>query len=277
MHAFKVSFSTQICGAPACPPRGTGDSAMTLTPKPIHVTYAYQQIAEEIESQILHGKLNAGDQLPGETELAALFGVTRSTVREGLRQLESDGLVHRPSPRRLEVTVPQADQLTTRSGRAMALMKVTFRELWQVTMVTEPLAARLAALQASDDEIDQLHELHSTLIAAEGEMTRTIALDEQFHTRIAEIGRNRVLGLAREPIALLLFRGFAQIAPFAPHFYKRQIEAHSNVIAALRDRDADRAEKWARMHIEDFWRGTQLAELEDEIALNARALSEQPR
>ena len=104
-------------------------------------------------------------------------------------------------------------------------------------------------------------------------MKRTISLDEDFHTRLADMGRNRVLGLAREPIALLLFRGFEQIAPFAPKFYKRQIEAHSNIIAALRDRDADRAEKWARMHIEDFWRGAQIADLEDEIALNPRALS----
>ncbi len=246
---------------------------MTLTPKTIHTNYAYQQIAEEIEAQILRGDLKPGDKLPGEAELAAMFGVTRSTVREGLRQVESDGLVHRPSPRRLEVTVPQATQLTTQSGRAMALMKVTFRELWQVTMVTEPLAAKLAAIHATEEDIAQVQSIHSNMITAEGEMDRTIALDEQFHTRIAEMGRNRVLGLAREPIALLLFRGFSQIAPFAPNFYKRQIEAHSNVLAALRDRDVERAEKWARMHIEDFWRGAQIAELEDQIALNAGALS----
>ena len=104
---------------------------MSLTPSPIHVSYAYQQIAEEIEAQILRGELNPGDQLPGEAELAQLFGVTRSTVREGLRQLESDGLVHRPSPRRLEVTVPQAAQLTTRAGRAMAMMKVRSRMSWK--------------------------------------------------------------------------------------------------------------------------------------------------
>ena len=246
---------------------------MSLTPKSIHVSYAYQQIAEEIEAQILRGELKPGDQLPGEAELGEMFGVTRSTVREGLRQLESEGLVHRPSPRRLEVAVPQADLLTTRAGRAMALMKVTFRELWEVTMVTEPLAARIAAERASEDEIELLHALHSDLVAAEGQMDRTIALDEQFHTRIADMGHNRVLGLAREPIALLLFRGFAQIAPYTTKFYKRQIEAHSNIIAAMRDRDCDRAEKWARMHIEDFWRGAQIAGLEDAIALNPRALS----
>lgn len=246
---------------------------MTLTAKPIQTHYAYQQIAEEIQDQILRGELKPGDQLPGEAELGAMFGVTRSTVREGLRQLESDGLVYRPTPRRLEVTVPQADQLTTRAGRAMALMKVTFRELWEVTMVTEPLAARLAAQQADPAEIEALQQLHSQMLHFEGDTPQIIALDEQFHTHIADMGQNRVLNLAREPIALLLFRGFEKIAPSAPHFYKRQIEAHSNIIAALRDGDGERAERWARMHIEDFWRGAQLAGLEDAIALSPPAVA----
>lgn len=236
-------------------------------------SYAYQQVAEEIEAQVLRGEMKPGDQLPGEAELAMMFGVTRSTVREGLRQLESMGLVQRPSPRRLEITVPQADQLTSRAGRAMALMKVSFRELWEVTMVTEPLAARLAACRASKEEIDLVAQVHADLVAAEGQMTRSIALDEKFHGQIADLAGNRVLGLAREPISLLLFRGFSRIAPFAPQFYRRQIEAHSNIIAAMRDRDADRAEKWARKHIEDFWRGAQIAGLEDAIAMNPGALS----
>ncbi|MCX7567984.1 FCD domain-containing protein [Sulfitobacter sp. F26169L] len=237
------------------------------------MSYAYQQIAEEIEAQIMRGDLLPGDQLPGEAELASKFGVTRSTLREGLRQLESGGFVHRPSPRRLEVTVPQADQLSTRAARAMSLMNVTFRELWEVTMVTEPLAARLASVQGTEDEISQLQQTHSALVSAEGQMERTIDLDEQFHTQIADMGRNRVLGLAREPVVLLLFRGFSQIAPFAPKFYKRQIEAHSNVLGALRDRDADRAEKWTRMHIDDFWRGAQIAGLEDAFALAQRSVT----
>lgn len=247
---------------------------MTLTPKPIRPNFAYQQIAEEIEAQILRGDLQLGEQLPGENELAEMFGVTRSTVREGLRQLESIGLVHRPTPRRLEVTIPQVDQLTTRSGRALALMRVTFRELWQVTMETEALAARLAAECATDDEIASLQDLHDALVAAQGNEALTIELDERFHTRIADLGKNRVLSLAREPIALLLFRGFTQIAPFVPQFYARQIEAHANVLAALRARDGERAQKWSRLHIQDFWRGVQIAGLEDAIAIrNARTLS----
>lgn len=247
-------------------------AGLTIRPQP--GGFAYHHVAEEIAAQILRGELRPGDQLPGEAELALNFGVTRSTLREALRQLESDGLVHRPSPRRLEVSVPQAGLLTSRAGRAMALMQVTFRELWEVTMLTEPLAARIAAERADEAEIARLQALHGELVAAEGEMARTIDLDEQFHTRLADIGGNRVLSLAREPIALLLFNGFARIAPHSPQFYRRQIEAHSNIVAAIRDRDAGRAEKWARKHIEDFWRGARIAGLEDTIALSPGALSQ---
>jgi len=246
---------------------------MSLRGQRLKVNYAYRQIADEIQAQILDGSLHPGERLPGEVELAEMFGVTRSTVREGLRQLESDGLVHRPSPRRLEVAMPQIDKLATRAGRAMVLMKVTFRELWQVALETEPLAASLAAEHAALDAVAQLEELHARLIEAEKDEQETIQLDTQFHTQIAEMSQNRVLILAREPIALLLYQGFTQVAPKVPQAFRRQIEAHSQILAAIGNRDPENARLWARRHIEDFWRGIRIAGLEDETPMtNAKAM-----
>lgn len=237
---------------------------MGIKGQPLKVNYAYRQIADKIEGQIMDGTLQPGEQLPGETELAELFSVTRSTVREGLRQLESEGLVIRPTPRRLEVATPSIDRLSSRARRAMALMKVTFRELWQVALITEPMAAALAAELATPEDVEQLEEVHARLIEAQNDEAETIALDTEFHSLIAEIAKNRVLVLAREPVALLLFQGFHRIAPIVPQSFGRQIEAHSHVVAAIRDGDADRAREWARRHIEDFWRGIQIAGLEDQ-------------
>lgn len=56
---------------------------------------AYRIVYEAIEKQILSGRLDAGDQLPTETDLAEQFGLARHTVREGLRLLEDSGLVRR--------------------------------------------------------------------------------------------------------------------------------------------------------------------------------------
>ena len=243
---------------------------MAVQGRPLKVNFAYRQFADEIAGQIMTGALQPGDPLPGEVQLAELFGVTRSTVREGLRQLESDGLVRRPSPRRLEISLPSVDGLSTRSHRAMALMQVTFRELWQVALATEPLAAEHAARHATPEGIAALEEIHARLVAAQDDAARTIAIDTEFHSHIAEMSGNRVLVLAREPIALLLFQGFRRVAPTAPNAFARQIEAHSHVVAAIRAGDPERARAWALRHIEDFWRAVTAAGLEDEPPIAPR-------
>ena len=57
----------------------------------LKITPAYQVVSEELQKLIVGGLLKPGEQLPSETELASQFGVNRSTVREGIRQLESEG------------------------------------------------------------------------------------------------------------------------------------------------------------------------------------------
>lgn len=241
---------------------------MGIKGQTLKVNYAYRQIANEIENQIMTGVLKPGEHLPGELELAELFGVKRSTVREGLRQLESDGLVYRPTPRRLEVSMPSVERLTSRASRAMTLMKVSFRELWQVALVTEPLASALAAELATGEEIEQLDDIHSRLIKAENKEARTITIDTEFHAHIAAMSKNRVLMLAREPVALLLYQGFRQVVPKVPQSFRRQIEAHSHIVTAIHEGDAAKARDWTRRHIEDFWRGIQFAGLQDEPPLS---------
>lgn len=239
---------------------------MSLRGRPLKVKYAYYQIADEIQKQILDGSIKPGERLPGEVELAEMFGVTRSTVREGLRQLENDGLVHRPTPRRLEVCLPQVDALTARASRAMALMRVSFRDLWQVAMVTEPLAANLAAGLITEEEKSELRAIHAEMVAAQHDVEAMIDLDPRFHSFIAETTKNRVLIMAREPVALLLYRGFAQVAPVAKIALQRQIVAHEHIVEAICAGDAELAETWARRHIEDFWRAINKAGLADRAA-----------
>jgi len=65
---------------------------MSLQFEKLNVPSAYQVVSRELRRMILSGALKTGDQLPTEALLAKQFGVNRSTVREGIRQLENDGL-----------------------------------------------------------------------------------------------------------------------------------------------------------------------------------------
>ena len=84
----------------------------------IRPTPAYQLVAEAIERRILAGAIRPGEPIGTEAELVKQFGVNRSTVREGIRLLEHDGLIRREANRRLSVGLPHYERLATRATRA---------------------------------------------------------------------------------------------------------------------------------------------------------------
>ncbi len=227
----------------------------------VQVHAAYEQVWRELEKRILDGTLQAGDRLPTEMELAQRFGVNRSTVREGIRRLESEGLVRRASGRRLVVAVPSYGDLAPRTSRALAMSQVSFLELWQVAVVMEPLAARLAAANANEADLAEMRRN----LEATGETLRAgrspARLDTEFQRLVAQSAKNRALELSREPIGLLLYPALEALIPLVPQAGERLLVAHRRIYEAIRDRDEDTAYHWMHKHVVDFRRGYELAGL----------------
>jgi DNA-binding FadR family transcriptional regulator len=216
---------------------------------------AYQRVAEAIEREIVAGRLPPGAPIGTEADLVRQFGVNRSTVREGIRLLEQSGLIQRDSSRRLIASVPRYAKLASRISRALVLHQVTFRELWEVTMALEPVAAELACAQATDDLLDALAENLERSRRALDDPKLLSELDSEFHALIAKASGNRVLQLSREPLGLL-FQPTSQMlgeeVDIAP---TRMVEAHSRVYEAIRAGDAVTAGQWMRRHVTDYRRG----------------------
>lgn len=226
-----------------------------LNIKKLVVPPAYQVVSSELRRHILDRALRPGDPLPSELELASNFGVNRSTVREGIRQLESDGLVRREGRKRLVVNVPSHSDLAPRTTQALIMNSVTFIELWDVLRVLEPLAARLAAGNITGEQLDALkRNLEATELAVEQCQSPGI-LDMEFHTLLSQAAQNQALLLCREPIGSLLYPTFEKIRPQLPQADARLIGAHREVLDALSRRDAEHAELWAMKHIEDLKTG----------------------
>ena len=219
---------------------------------------AYMVVSLELQRRILSGALKPGEALPSETDLAERFGVNRSTVREGIRHLESEGLLRRESRKRLVVAVPDTKELAHRHTRGLVMHEVTFRELWDVANVLEPLAAELAAVSLTEEELKALGENLEQTEAAVARGESPGELDLEFHAMISEGARNRALLLAREPIGLLLYPAFEVIRPDLPQSSARLIDAHRKIYEALKARDAAGARLWAAKHIADLRRGWEL-------------------
>lgn len=224
----------------------------------VELAPAYKVVCDAIEAQILSRRLLPGDRLPTETELAAQFGLTRHTVREGIRMLEQGGLVRRAAGRRLHVAHPGHGELAPRASRALVLQRVSFRALWEVALDMECCCVRLAAGRITAAHLERLRGNIAAMEKALDEGRPIIGLDVEFHAIIAEATRNPVLLLAREPVSLLFHPALEKIFNHdrtrlsGP---RRLVEAHRRIADAFAAGDAALAHEWMHRHMVDFRRG----------------------
>jgi GntR family transcriptional regulator, transcriptional repressor for pyruvate dehydrogenase complex len=221
----------------------------------ISVAPAYQLVAEAIEREIASGRLRAGEPLGTEAELVRQFGVNRSTVREGIRMLEQAGLVQRDPSRRLTVSLPHYDRLASRMTRALVLREVTFRELWEASLVMDMGAVEQAAARATPEIVAELEANIAKTEAAAGDWATVTELDSQWHGLVFTAARNRVLELAREPAALLNLPATEMILDRVKEALPRLIKAHRTITEAIGRHDAETARAWMRRHLNDWRRG----------------------
>jgi GntR family transcriptional regulator, transcriptional repressor for pyruvate dehydrogenase complex len=241
----------------------------------LNIPSAYQVVTRELRRMILAGDLKAGAQFPTEAKLAGQFGVNRSTVREGIRQLENEGLVSREGRKRLTVSIPGSEKLSSQATRALVMRQVTFRELWEVSLVLEPACAAMCA-QHSGDELKAAIETNLQCTRDEfSDIHRCTELDTEFHALVARGSDNKALLLSREPVGLLLFPAFDILSPLLPQAIGRMLEAHAHIGQAILSANAADAEMWMRKHIVDFRRGWEMSKLSLDLPIELpRALAD---
>jgi DNA-binding FadR family transcriptional regulator len=225
----------------------------------ISSTPAYRMVAEAIERDILAGRLRDGQPLGTETDLAAQFGVNRSTVREGIRLLEHGGLVRRDSSRRLWIGMPHTNGFATRMSRALVLHEISFRELYEAAMALQLATIDAAVEHATPDELAALERNIDATERALADPAAVAKLDGEFHTLVGQASHNRVLQLAREPSELLVVSSTELILREVKVGASRLLQAHRMYVEAIRRRDKDAARLWVRRHVNDWRKGFELA------------------
>jgi GntR family transcriptional regulator, transcriptional repressor for pyruvate dehydrogenase complex len=241
---------------------------MTMQFDRLNVLSAYQIVSRELRRLIDSGELKAGDQLPTEATLAQQFGVNRSTVREGIRLLENEGLVSREGRKRLTVSVPGSERISSQATRALVMREVTFRELWEAALVLEPACAALSAKNRQDEQTAGFELNIERTRRVLNDTRQCTRLDTEFHALVTEGAHNTALMLSREAIGLLLFPAFEILSPLLPQANGRMLVAHEKIANAIARADAVEAESWMRKHIVDFRRGWQMAKLSLDLPID---------
>jgi GntR family transcriptional repressor for pyruvate dehydrogenase complex len=226
---------------------------------PLDDSPAYRQIANLIEQRIVARSLRTGDALPSETDLARQFGVNRSTVREAIRELEIHGLLGRErGEKRLRVTRPEPQRVSSGVSRALALHDVTFMELWEAMMAIEPAAAQYAASRRTAAQLQGLTRASTRFKRDITDTPAAVAAVVDFFTAVAAASGNQVLSLSQAPLNVLLVPALTQVIDRVPQARARIQDAQSKIIDAIKLRKSEQARTWMEKHIQDFKRGYEL-------------------
>jgi GntR family transcriptional repressor for pyruvate dehydrogenase complex len=261
MVASTLAFGFAIVDRPAEPILGIW-KAMVVQGGRLEGGRSYQLVARAIEKQIVDGLIAPGDVLPAETAFAAQLGVNRSTLREALRALEQNGLVHREVGRKkLRVSPRRASELSRRFAAAMVGQQVSFEELYEAIYALEPASAAAAATRCDADLLAALEDNLTRTRQALDDRASLMELDVEFHRLVAKAAKNRAMYLARQPLGDLFYPAF-YVLMSRLNAAERLLAAHEHIVAAIRERDVATARAWMERHIADFRRGYELANLD---------------
>jgi GntR family transcriptional repressor for pyruvate dehydrogenase complex len=112
---------------------------------------AAEIVSNELRREIIRGEIPSGTALPSETALMERFGVSRPTLREAVRILESEGLIaiSRGARGGSVVQRPNVDVATRYLGLILQVNGTTLAEIYSVHALIEPAAARFVAEEKS--------------------------------------------------------------------------------------------------------------------------------
>ena len=227
----------------------SGDQSRLITP--IKKTRIAEEVADRIRELMLDGTFPPGDPLPSERHLAERFGVSRGSIRDALRTLETIGLVetrHGQGTFPLELSV---DRLVAPLASVMSYRADLQDELLDVRRMFEPAVARVAALRATDEDLADLQRILDAQRQKLKMGQSAISEDTAFHAILARATRNRVIMSIMATLNDLLVesRTNSLLQKGRPG---RSMDGHEAVVAALRRRDAEGASQAMYNHIDQI-------------------------
>jgi GntR family transcriptional regulator, transcriptional repressor for pyruvate dehydrogenase complex len=224
---------------------------MSLGLAAVFVPKASDVLAERLRELILSNGLAEGTPLPTERELVAQTGLSRTSVREALRVLETEGLVITKAGRNggSQVRRPGHESVARSLELFVRSHGVRFEALLEAREAIEPSAARLAALYRSDDDLAEMTRIHQEFEAISNDGEAHTRLNLEWHRAVMKASHNELMIAFFNAIADAVTAVSESHSLFSPEVHREVARVHGRVLAAIAARDPDAAFRRMQGHM----------------------------
>jgi DNA-binding FadR family transcriptional regulator len=214
-------------------------------------------VASSLRRQIVRGDLAEGDALPSESELMQQFGVSRPTLREAFRVLESESLisVRRGAHGGAVVHVPNGDVAARYAALVLEHRGATLRDVYEARGVIEPGCVAQVARSRTQKQVATLHQALETSRKLRDNPVEQMAEQSRFHQLLVEMTGNQTLvvlsGMLRHIVDVVNLSHAREDAgtPAGERAMRKGFRAHERLVALIEERNAADAESLWRKHL----------------------------
>jgi len=224
---------------------------LTATVKPPRRAKLAVVVAAELAEDIFTRGLEPGDALPNEAEMLQGLDVSRATLREALRVLETQGVITMRTGRGggPEVAQPNPRALAETLTVNFRALHVTFEEILFTRATIEPALAHHAALNHTQEDLDRLRACADAVARTAWDAPEILQLNRDFHTAVALASHNRPLAVLWSAISAV---ADGQGLGVDEAQWAVGKAAHRRIVAAIAKRDGRAAERAMSKHVSAY-------------------------
>ncbi len=223
---------------------------------PIRSPKTAELVAGTLRRMVVDGQLKEGDFLPNEAELMAHFGVSRPTLREAVRVLESERLVEvrRGSRTGARVRVPGPEIVARPAGLLLELSGATIADVMTARSGIEPMAVRLLTESGNTEAYDELDAMIADYVPSGRATGRMAETTGDFHQRMVELSGNATLTIMAGMLHEITVRHTAfamkENRPLSKTDYELLMRSYKRLMTLMRSGDGAAAEAHWRKHLD---------------------------
>ena len=211
---------------------------------------ASDEVFKTVHDWIVKKKLNPGDKLPSQDELAKQFKVSRNTLREAINKLTVMGLVSARQGVGTVVNITSAANYLSSLSDHLLMDKTTVTDFLEARMSVEMTTVKLAAIRAGKSDIDGLEQIFVKQAEAIRDVTEFSRLDAKFHLELAKASKNRVLVKILETLWDLLNRFIGEVSQL-PGAVENAFGFHRRILDCIISSNPQQAEREVLDHLLD--------------------------
>jgi len=215
-------------------------------------------VIDQIKQLLLDAKLNVGDRLPPERQLAKQLGVSRAPVREALFSLANSGFlkIKRGAGGGNFVSEPSVEPYAEFFTLMLQMGKASVRDLTEARLFLEPNVASLAAERATSEDLKNIElSISAYEKRVDQDAPRNLG-DMTFHVNVAEASKNIVMVLNIKALMGLLYKTVKDFG-LSREDKQKSVNTHRKIFEAIRTSDSESASRLMAEHVKEmaiFWK-----------------------